>query len=60
MALPATVTLTLLRGKVTARDGKSPRPPLRRSGVAEHWLIASLIMAARAGCVLIAFVASSR
>ena len=24
MELPATVTMTLLRGKVTARDGKSP------------------------------------
>lgn len=24
MTLPATVTATLLRGKVTARDGKSP------------------------------------
>ena len=24
MTLPGTVTLTLLRGKVTARDGKSP------------------------------------
>jgi dihydroorotase len=24
MTLPATVTTTLLRGKVTARDGKSP------------------------------------
>ena len=29
MTLPATVTLTLLRGKVTARDGKSP-------GASEH------------------------
>jgi dihydroorotase len=24
MELPATVTLTMLRGKVTARDGRSP------------------------------------
>ncbi len=24
MTLPAVVTLTMLRGKVTARDGKSP------------------------------------
>lgn len=24
MTLPATVTATLLRGKITARDGKSP------------------------------------
>ena len=24
MALPAVVTLTMLRGKITARDGKSP------------------------------------
>jgi dihydroorotase len=24
MTLPATVTTTLLRGKITARDGKSP------------------------------------
>ncbi len=27
MTLPATVTLTMLRGKVTARDGKSPAAP---------------------------------
>ena len=26
MTLPATVTLTMLRGKITARDGKSPAP----------------------------------
>ena len=48
MTLPATVTATLLRGKITARDGKSP-------GMNSATLVASLIMAGVLA-LLIAFI----
>ena len=53
MTLPGAVTLTLLRGKVTARDGKSPRHESPRDaggGFADHRPRCSLV--ADRGCVV--------